>query len=86
VTALIASMAVTGEAAMAARQVAIVHLAFNLAGIMIWFVPQTMRKVPLAAATWMAEIGAKSKRNAIMYVFGAFYVVPALIFIIAEAF
>jgi solute carrier family 34 (sodium-dependent phosphate cotransporter) len=86
VTALIASMAVTGEAAMAARQVAIVHLAFNLAGIMIWFVPQTMRKVPLAAATWMAEIGAKSKRNAIMYVFGAFYVVPVLIFIIAEAF
>ena len=70
---------------MAARQVALVHLAFNLAGIMIWFVPAKMREVPLAAATWMAEVGAKSKRNAVLYVFGAFYVLPALIFIIAEA-
>ncbi|MGB0589777.1 MAG: Na/Pi symporter [Myxococcota bacterium] len=85
VTALIASMAVSGDAAMAARQVAIVHLAFNLAGILIWFVPQATRKVPLAAANWMADIGAKSKRNAILYVFGAFYIIPAIIFIIAEA-
>ena len=84
VTALIASMAVTGDAAMAARQVALVHLAFNLAGILIWFVPTSTRRVPLAAATWMAEIGAASKRNAVLYVFGAFYVLPGLIFIIAE--
>ena len=85
VTALLASMAVSGEAAMAARQVALVHLAFNLSGILIWFVPETTRRVPLAAATWMADIGAKSKRNAVLYVFGVFYVFPALICIIAEA-
>ena len=85
VTALLASMAVSGEAAMAARQVALVHLAFNLSGILIWFVPERTRRVPLAAATWMADVGARSKRNAVLYVFGAFYVVPALIFIIAEA-
>lgn len=84
VTALIASMAVTGDAAMAARQVALVHLAFNLAGILIWYVPASTRRVPLAAATWMAEIGAASKRNAVLYVFAAFYVLPALVFIIAE--
>ena len=85
VTALLASMAVSGEAAVAARQVAMVHLAFNLAGILIWFVPSKMREVPLAAATWMAELGARSKRNAVLYVFGAFYVLPALVFLIAEA-
>ena len=84
VTALIASMAVTGDTAMAARQVALVHLAFNLAGIAIWFVPPPLRRVPLAAATWMADLGAASKRNAVLYVFGAFYVLPALIFLIAE--
>jgi sodium-dependent phosphate cotransporter len=85
VTAFIASMAVTGEAAMAARQVAIVHLGFNLAGILIWFVHPAMRNVPLAAATWMAGMAAESKRHAVLYVFGAFYVLPAIIFIIAES-
>jgi len=84
VTALLASMAVSGDSAEAARQVALVHLAFNLLGILIWFVPASTRRVPLAAATWMAEIGSRSKRNAVLYVFGAFYVLPALIFIIAE--
>ena len=84
VTALIASMAVTGDAAFAARQVALVHLAFNLSGILIWFVPERTRRVPLAAATWMADVGASSKRNAVLYVFGAFYVLPAVVFIIAD--
>ena len=70
---------------MAARQVALVHLAFNLSGIAIWFVPPPMRNVPLAAATWMADLGAQSKRHAVLYVFGAFYVLPGIVFLIAEA-
>ena len=79
VTALLASMAVSGETAFAARQIALVHLAFNLAGIGIWYVPAFLRAIPLAMAGWFAEFATRHKRWALFYVAGIFYGVPALV-------
>lgn len=80
VTALLASMAASGDGAMAARQIALVHLLFNLLGILVWYVPAKTRAVPLRGASWLAEVGARSKKWAVIYVLGVFYVLPALIF------
>ena len=85
VTALLASMAVSGETAMVARQIALVHLGFNLAGILVWYVPKRTRAVPLALAEWFAEFATHSKKWALMYVAGLFYGVPAIIVLLVGA-
>jgi len=79
VTALLASMAVSGETATAARQIALVHLGFNLSGIAIWYVPRSLRQLPLWLAERFAEFATQHKRWALFYVAGTFYGIPALI-------
>ena len=85
ITALLASLAATGEASLAARQIALVHLLFNLSGILIWYVPPFMRGVPLRAAEWLAAVATRSKKVAIGYVLAVFYAVPAAIFFLSRA-
>ena len=84
ITALLASLAATGDAALAARQIAIVHLLFNLGGILVWYVPRPARELPLRAAEWLAEVATSSKRLAIGYVLGVFYVLPAAVFFLSR--
>lgn len=85
ITALLASAAVTGDKGEAARQIALVHLLFNLAGMAIWYVPPFMRNVPLRLAERMAEFAAKSRRWAVVYVGLVFYGLPAGIFFLSKA-
>ncbi len=84
VTALVASMAASGDGAMAARQIALVHLLFNVLGMCIWYVPPRLRLVPLGGANWLASIGARSRKWAVVYVIAIFYAVPALIFFVGR--
>ncbi len=86
VTALLASMAISGEAAFAARQIAMVHLCFNLLGILIWYVPNKLRNIPLNMALRMAEYAGHSRKKAAAMVFSFFYIVPAIIFLISKPF
>ena len=85
VTALLASMVVAGDAGMAARQIALVHLCFNLLGTLIWFVPPLTRRAPLAMAERLATFAATRKRWAIVYVLAVFYALPATIFFLSRA-
>ena len=84
VTALLASMIVTGDSALAARQIAVVHLLFNLAGICIWYVPKVTRQVPLRLAEAMAEFATGAKKWALLYVALIFYGLPAAIFFLTR--
>ena len=86
VTALLASMAISGEASFAARQIALVHLCFNLLGILIWYVPTKLRNIPLNMALRMAEFAGHSRKKAAAMVFSFFYIVPAIIFLISKPF
>jgi len=82
VTALIASLAVSGDNANVARQIAIVHLLFNLTGTLLFYVPSYTRKWPMHAAQRLARVASKSRRWALVYVLIAFYGVPALLIFI----
>jgi len=86
VTALLASMAIDGDTATAARQIALVHLLFNLMGILVWYVPKPVREIPLKMALWLADLATQSKRWAVGYVFGVFYILPAGIFFLSTLF
>ncbi|MBL4847356.1 MAG: Na/Pi symporter [Planctomycetes bacterium] len=85
ITALLASAAVTGDKALAARQIALVHLGFNLCGIAIWYVPPFMRRAPLGLATGLAKFASKSRGWAVFYVVLVFYGLPAGIFFLSKA-
>ena len=86
ITAMLASMAVGGESAVAARQIALVHLSFNLLGILVWYAPPMMRAIPLKGAMCLVNFAGHSRKKAAGLVFSFFYIVPALIFLVSKAF
>ena len=85
VTALIAAIAVIGDQAMAARQIAMVHLLFNLTGIILLYSVPRAVDVPIGMAQRLAVVADHSKRWAFIYIVGMFYGVPALLYFISNA-
>jgi sodium-dependent phosphate cotransporter len=78
VTALMAALAATGVNAAAGITIALVHLLFNLSGTVLIYPVKRVREIPLAAARWLADTAAKSRRWAILYVLFFFYGLPAV--------
>lgn len=86
ITALLASLAATGEHAAAGITIALVHLLFNLTATLIIYPIPAIRKLPLAAARTMADLAVRSRSLAILYVGLLFYGIPALIAVIDATF
>jgi sodium-dependent phosphate cotransporter len=78
VTAMLAALAATGANAQAGLTIALVHMLFNLTGIVLIYPFQPIRRIPLMLARKLADIAVRSRTWAIVYVFGLFYGVPAL--------
>ena len=86
ITALLASMAVTGPNAAAGVTIALIHLLFNLTASAIIYPLPAIRRIPLRAARSLANLAVKSKTLAFAYVFGLFYVLPAIVAVIDYVF
>ncbi len=78
VTALLASMTGTPGAV----TVALVHLLFNISGILIIYPIAAVRRIPLRLATALAAATAEKKYYAILYMIGVFFVMPLLFVLI----
>jgi len=78
VTALLASMAVSGRNAGAGVTIALVHLGFNIIGTMMILPFASLRALPIRAAEWLAGTAVNSRGWAIVYVMALFYGLPAL--------
>lgn len=78
-TALLASLAVSGPGAEAARQIALVHLLFNLIATLLFYVPSVTRRWPMWAAQRLARLASRNRAAALAYVVGIFYGVPAIL-------
>ncbi len=72
VTALLASL--TGN--VAAVTVALVHLCFNLAGILIIYPLRPLRRIPINLARGLAHRTANNRLYALYYMVGLFFVLP----------
>lgn len=82
ITALLASLAVSGPNAIFGIQIAVIHLLFNISGIVIVYPVQKIRRIPLRGAQWLAEWAVESRKVAIVFVLLLFFVVPgAFIFL-----
>ena len=86
VTALAAALAVSGPNATAGIEIALVHLLFNVSGMILVYPVKAIRHLPLNAARALAEAAVRSRKLALLYVALLFYGVPALLIFLSELF
>jgi len=80
VTALLASLA--GD--VNALAIALVHTLFNLTGILIFYPLKPMRRIPIGLAGWFSGIAGRSRWVAVVYLVGAFFLLPLAIIVIGR--
>lgn len=78
VTALLASMAITGAGAIFGLQIALIHLLFNVAGVILIFGLPILRRIPLACAASLAKVACERRALAFLYIVGTFFLLPLL--------
>jgi sodium-dependent phosphate cotransporter len=83
VTALLASL-VTGEST--AVSVALAHLFFNISGILLFLPISRIRRIPIALAKKLGEKAAVSRKYAIIFVIGVFYIIPFTLILLRRLF
>ena len=86
VTALLATLAVSGANAQAGVEIALVHVLFNLSGILLIYPVPFIRRLPLRAARKLARTAVESRRWALLYVAGLFYGLPAILVVLKRFF
>jgi sodium-dependent phosphate cotransporter len=79
ITALLAATAVSGENAVFAMQIAIVHLIYNVTGVIVIYGIPFLRNIPLIMADKLATASSEKKLYAVSYIVGVFFIVPGLL-------
>ena len=86
VTALLATLAVSGVNAHAGVEIALVHVLFNLSGIALVYPVPFIRRLPLVAARSLARAAVESRKWALLYVLSLFYGLPAILVVLNKFF
>jgi len=79
ITALLAATAVSGEYAVFALQIALVHLAFNLLATLLIFGIPFLRELPIKGADLISDMAVKNKSVVAGYLIAVFLVMPGTI-------
>ncbi len=86
VTALLAALAVSGPNAAAGLEIALVHLLFNMSGLLLIYPLRAVRRVPLEAARQVTRLALRSRELTVAGVALLFYGLPALCIAIGRLF
>lgn len=86
VTALLAALAVSGPNAAAGLEIALVHLLFNLSGLLLIYPVERIRRVPLEASRRVARLALRSRKLTVAGVALLFYGLPALLIAVGRLF
>ncbi|NAX48323.1 Na/Pi symporter [Photobacterium halotolerans] len=76
ITALLAATAISGDHAVFALQIALVHLCFNVLATLLIFGLPFLRELPLKGAIYLGELAVKSKSTAAAYLGLVFIIIP----------
>lgn len=76
ITALIASVSISGPLAVLALQIALVHLFFNLFAIILIYSIPLLRNIPIFIAETLSMLAQKNKLWVVAYIIGVFFVGP----------
>jgi len=86
ITALLAATAISGETAVFALQIALVHLIYNTSAVLFIYGIKNLRKIPVRGALWLAKIATEKKTVALLYILGVFFGLPAILIFITNQF
>ncbi len=86
VTALLAALAVSGPNAAAGLEIGLVHLLFNVSGLVLIYPVKAIRGVPLEAARQVTRLALRSRKLTVLWVALLFYGLPALCIAIGRLF
>jgi sodium-dependent phosphate cotransporter len=78
ITALLAATALSGAGAAAGMQIALVHLFYNVLGVLVVFGLPFLRNIPLRAAERLAEVATQRHSLAALYVLTVFFIIPGI--------
>jgi sodium-dependent phosphate cotransporter len=76
ITALLAATAISGDAALPALQIALVHLSYNVLGVIVIYGIPIFRNIPLRNAEALARLTRTRKSVALAYIGSVFFVIP----------
>ncbi len=79
VTALLAATSVSGAEAVAALEIAMVHLLYNTFGVIIIYGIPFLCGLPILCAETLATVATERKYLAFAYIFGVFFAIPGLL-------
>lgn len=82
VTALLASLA--GD--VRGLTIALVHLLFNICGILLVYPLPPIRRIPMFLALRLADAATRAKRYTALYIIGLFFALPALLIFLSRLF
>uniref|UniRef100_A0A4W4HM25 Solute carrier family 34 member 2a n=1 Tax=Electrophorus electricus TaxID=8005 RepID=A0A4W4HM25_ELEEL len=78
-TAVLAALASPGDTLTNSLQIALVHLFFNVSGIVLWYIVPFMR-APIWLAKSLGDVTARHRWFALIYILVCFFLLPLLIF------
>lgn len=85
ITALLAATAVTGANAIFALQVALIHLIYNIFGVLVIYGIPFLRNIPIHAAETLADMAMRNKLFVALYLAGVFFLIPLILIGISQA-
>jgi sodium-dependent phosphate cotransporter len=80
ITALLAATAVTGEYELVALQIALVHLLYNLFGVILFLYLPWLKDTPIKSAEWLGDKAEINRSWAFGYILGVFFMLPGVVF------
>ena len=85
ITALLAATAFT-ENEVFAFQIALVHLFYNVFGVLLFLYIPLLKNIPIRAAQWLGELAGQNRMWAFGYIFAVFFVLPGIVLLSQFAF
>lgn len=85
VTALLAALAVSGPNATVGLEIALVHLLFNLSGLILIYPAGPIRRIPLRLARWVTRLALRSRKLTVIWIALFFYGFPVLCIALSQA-
>lgn len=79
ITALLAATTIAGTEAVPAMEIAMVHLLYNVLGVVVIYGVPFLRELPILGARTLAEVASNRKSLAFGYIIVVFFLIPGLL-------
>jgi len=80
ITALLAATAVSGPTQVFALQIALVHLLYNVLGVLVFLYTPWLKDLPVRSAEWLGNKAELNRGWAFAYIGGVFFMMPGVVF------